>query len=618
VVPEEQALQLISESWAKAKGVMPLAYDGDASQLVVAVSDPGNLELREEIRKKADVCNLVVVAAPSISLQRLWAVGYGKKGRGKRPHSEDEPGRIAEKPSIIPEQPSVLGLEFSFAAEAPQERERKTGRHGPRVLLWLSQVYVSKLFISLLDLEGCQVESWDGVRDLAGDWDYLVYDDDSVASAPDALAGLKRRFPTIQLVPRPSWTSCLLRSPLSYQRMRDGYSHMVEYTHRRAGKKKLDSRFSRYSLAIARVAPMTPFQVDTLVVACEMAQLFLPTKGKKPDWDALAAELRPPYPVFDIYRAASVPFDRCGAKPGASTTDSPFAARIYYLVSSFLHRIGNRQLTTLEALSHVTDWLRERSQREFDPVAVDALLRVMREEVLDGCLPPGPAEVILVADHPVDWRLLAQHLQNDGWRLVTADGVAEARKLVERRCPDAVVWAATGAIEWIHWQSESHPDLNSYLILEEANSALARTALETGFADVWAGDWDPGVAAAKLRHGMKRPAPALAPNTVQGSLDQLSIVDLVSTLGNGGRSVAIELTNGDRRANIVLWQGRLRSAVSTDVQGEDAVYDVISWAQGTFVLRAIDEEPLANCHQPIAAILLEGCRRLDEHVSTEA
>ncbi len=82
--------------------------------------------------------------------------------------------------------------------------------------------------------------------------------------------------------------------------------------------------------------------------------------------------------------------------------------------------------------------------------------------------------------------------------------------------------------------------------------------------------------------------------------------------------MAIELTHGDKRANIVLWQGRLRSAVSTDLQGEEAVYDVICWAQGTFVLRPVEEEPLANCSHPNAAILLEGCRRLDERVSTKA
>jgi hypothetical protein len=157
------------------------------------------------------------------------------------------------------------------------------------------------------------------------------------------------------------------------------------------------------------------------------------------------------------------------------------------------------------------------------------------------------------------------------------------------------------------------PGIANFLLLDEANPALARRALESGYEDVWSGSLDASMASAKVRRAVtRRPATAAAPGTVTGSLDQLSFIDLVQILTAGGRSVAIDITSGERKAKVVLWQGQMKFAMAMGVEGEPAVYEVLAWEVGSFSLKPVDAVPPINCRAPNDAILLEGCRLLDE------
>ncbi|MEW5874835.1 MAG: DUF4388 domain-containing protein [Candidatus Zixiibacteriota bacterium] len=613
-VVERAALDLFPERYVREKGILPLSFDPERRHLEVAVTDPTNDALLAEIKERANAETMVVATVPSVSLKRLWDRFYKPKPLGDSQPTQQIrtiPKSRAKKPAGDGA-PGKLGLEFSFTVDRPieavSEAPSTTG-----VLLWLVQPFIGKLLRSLFEVERCRVADWDGEHLPEGKWDYVIYDNDNVAARPDALSALRRRFPKIQSVPRPSLTSAILRSPLSYERLRDGYVHFAEFTRRAGGEGSRDNRLSRYALATAHLLPLTPFEVDTLMVACEMAQLFDLDGTSEEQWQSLGIALRCPFPVLELYRTLHTRFESCEAKPGESTPESPLASRVLDAARAFLSRVGDKPLTSIQDLGVHTTWLHDESGKRFDPLVVEALLRVLREEVLEGCLPPGPAETILVADHPYEWNHLVLQLENEGWRTVIANGAAEARKLVERRKPDAIVWAAAGAIEWIQWQSQAIPGIANFLLLDEPNPALTRRALEAGYEDVWAGSLDAGVAAAKLRRAVsRRPADAAASGTVTGSLDQLSFIDLVQILTAGGRSVEINVTSGDRKAKVVLWQGQIKYAMAIGMEGEPAVYEVLAWEKGSFSLKPVDTMPPINCRAPNDAILLEGCRLLDE------
>ncbi|MEW5700889.1 MAG: DUF4388 domain-containing protein [Candidatus Zixiibacteriota bacterium] len=603
-VPDDDALALFRENWARAKAMIPLSYDPEGKSLRVAMVDPLDVVTADEIRFHANIRTLTIVAAPQVSLQRMWDRFYRRGG-------------YEASGLPVSSRPTGLSLEFGFTAnktDAPLDTTAPTDAVA-HVLLWLSQPFVAKLLRSLLEVERCVVSNWDGRSIPEGDWDHLVYDEDNALCNPDSLTRLKRALPRLQLIARPSWTTCLLRSPLSYERLRDGYLRLAAWARRWSGpgKNQDDGAASRCAVAMARVLRMQPYETDTLVATCELAPLLAARATTANEQAILAEQLGCPYPIVEVIQAAERRFDETGLAPGQSAPDAPFPARVYAVIRSFLAAGAQHPVKTIEAAGALAESLRQESGKTYDPLAVEALLRVVREEVLEGYLPPGPAEVMLVSDHPVEWQHLVLLLENEGWRVVVSHGAAEARTLTERRKPDAVVWAASGAIDWIRWQSHVAPGIANFLLMEEFDSSRARTALEAGYEDVWSGAWDAGVASAKLRRAVqKRPQVQHKSEAVTGTLGQLSFIDMVQILAAGSRSVKIELHHGRTQATVILWQGQIKFAETTDRSGESAVYDILSWPDATFSFSPVETMPQVNCHLPNEAMLLEGCRLIDE------
>lgn len=603
-VLEMAALELLPDEWILQKGVLPVAYNSKKKRLNIAVTDPTNQGLIDEIRERADVDSLEVTVIPEISLKRAWQ-RYQRQKTDRLFPSGDHGVTAGANDGDTP-------LTFDVGTQQDSATEKARPRTG--VLLWLSQPSVAKLFISLLEAESCIAKRWDGQNIPGGQWQYVVYDDDRMASQPHSARRLKEEFPHIQFIPRPSWVTTLLRSPLSYDQLRDGYIHLAEFVSQQFADGRRDRRLSRYALAAARMLPMTQFEIDSLMAACELAPLLAVEAVADLEWKIIADELRCPYPVIEIYRGAAIRFDQSETAPGESGPSFPLAAKVYAVANAFLRAADRGPVDTIESLSELTSWLRRQAGQSFDPLVVEAMLRVVQEDVLDGCLPPGPSEVILVADRPIEWDNLVSGLKKSGWRVVKSHGAAEARRQVERRQPDAVVWAAGGAMEWIRNQENLLFGVANFLILNGVDADLERAALEAGYEDVWGGKWDAGVALTKLQRAVARrektegDAPA-----VSGSLRQLSFIDMVQVLTAGSRSVRIEITNSTQVGVVVLWEGRIAFAQVADKEGEPAIYDILSWDDGTFKLHPVYAEPPTNCALPNDVILLEGCRLLDEN-----
>ncbi len=601
-VVETAALKLFPEQWVRQKRFLPLAFDPTRKALEIAVTDPGNMALIDEIRFRAKAKTVIVAVAPDISLRRLWDKFYSAAGTAESGGGTSQQSRPTDR----------LGIEFSFAIESQPQHEHEL-QPAARVLLWLTQPFVAKLLKSLLEVERCLVAHWDGESMPQKEWDYLIYDADSAAASPEAMAKLKRACPKIQFVPKPAWTTSILRSPLSYEQLRDGYTHLAGYAGKLAKLSTHDHRLPRYAHALARLLPMTAFEIDTLVVACELVPLVSLSPRSDEEWDGVAQELCCPYPVIEILRVVGKPFDSLGVKPGQSMPGAPLGARALAVLLAYLRMLEAQPVNSIDAMNQLALNLRSESGKQLDPHVVEALLSLVREEVLEGYLPPGPSEVMLVADRPIEWNHLVMQLENEGWRVVTAGGPAEARRLADRRRPDVVVWAASGALEWVHWQRKALPGIANFLILDDPDTQLSRTALGAGFEDVWSGDWDAGIAAEKLRRAAARqPKAPSKDGVVSGSLSQFSFIDLVQILSAGARSVRIDVSNGVQTGQVVLWQGLIKFAHTDQCDGENAVYEILNWTDGAFTMVPITAPPESNCRLSNNAMLLEGCRLIDE------
>ncbi len=101
--------------------------------------------------------------------------------------------------------------------------------------------------------------------------------------------------------------------------------------------------------------------------------------------------------------------------------------------------------------------------------------------------------------------------------------------------------------------------------------------------------------------------------SVRGTLGQMSVVDLLQTLDIGQKSCRLELYHAGQQSEMQFRNGQLVHATLGNLTGEAAVYAVVAWTEGMFL---IDFERRAECPHTIThstqSVLLEALRRFDE------
>jgi hypothetical protein len=96
----------------------------------------------------------------------------------------------------------------------------------------------------------------------------------------------------------------------------------------------------------------------------------------------------------------------------------------------------------------------------------------------------------------------------------------------------------------------------------------------------------------------------------------MNIVDLLQALGPSQRTARIEVTQGGDNPPLTMYlnKGNIIFAKLGDLSGENAVFEALAWQDGVWVSEPVEEAdlPAPNNTMPNEAILMEGCRLLDE------
>lgn len=99
----------------------------------------------------------------------------------------------------------------------------------------------------------------------------------------------------------------------------------------------------------------------------------------------------------------------------------------------------------------------------------------------------------------------------------------------------------------------------------------------------------------------------------EGELSDITMIDLLQNIENERLSGSVSIRRGTRQAIIYFREGNLLDAVCGKLQGEDAIYRVMMWPEGHFVVRYHEHlRRVDHIEKPTDALLLEGIHRLDE------
>ncbi|HHS96281.1 MAG TPA: DUF4388 domain-containing protein [Chloroflexi bacterium] len=104
---------------------------------------------------------------------------------------------------------------------------------------------------------------------------------------------------------------------------------------------------------------------------------------------------------------------------------------------------------------------------------------------------------------------------------------------------------------------------------------------------------------------------------VGGRLSEMSLPTLIQTLCNEGTQARLELRRGDQKGAIYFDKGGVVHAEVGRIQGEEAVYELLTWEDGEFELQVGVAPPRQSITVNWSGLLLEGMRRLDERRERE-
>lgn len=109
---------------------------------------------------------------------------------------------------------------------------------------------------------------------------------------------------------------------------------------------------------------------------------------------------------------------------------------------------------------------------------------------------------------------------------------------------------------------------------------------------------------------MAREAPG--ESTLRGSLAQMNIMDLFQSLEMGHKSCSLTLSNKGEKCQMYFSEGQINHAVFGSTKGDDAVYKVMSWTDGTFSIDFTGSSQEQTTTRSTQGLLMEGLRLLDE------
>jgi predicted regulator of Ras-like GTPase activity (Roadblock/LC7/MglB family) len=97
-----------------------------------------------------------------------------------------------------------------------------------------------------------------------------------------------------------------------------------------------------------------------------------------------------------------------------------------------------------------------------------------------------------------------------------------------------------------------------------------------------------------------------------GNLIDMAVADLIQHNCQDRKTAQLSIQNGSRQAVLFFKDGNIVHATSGDQNGEEVVYRVLGWEEGTFNLETGIEPPEFTINRNWSGLLMEGARRLDE------
>ena len=316
-------------------------------------------------------------------------------------------------------------------------------------------------------------------------------------------------------------------------------------------------------------------------------------------------------------------FDGAGFPGRVAGKQIPLGARVLSLCDTYSDLTLNPRNLYRKELSHeeANKVLTEHAGTLFDPDLVELLAQLVVGEDLRRRLGDDKPLVLIVEPDAEEATILELRLTAQGFDVK-----------VTRTADQAVKAAEAGNVRFVLSEVELQP-FDGFALLQRlrraeqtqavpfifvaknSDAAAVDRAFSLGAQDYVVKPTTGDVLAGKLRRLQSAPRKNSSANVatgVAGSLRDLALPDLMQILFHGRKSGRVSVKASGRAGELHFQEGRMVHALLDELAGEEAVYEMLTFDEGSFALDPAFQATTTTIQASPEMVILEGLRRLDE------
>ncbi len=306
--------------------------------------------------------------------------------------------------------------------------------------------------------------------------------------------------------------------------------------------------------------------------------------------------------------------DRVGGK------EIPLGARVLAIVETFCDLVQNPRNPYRKTLtpSEACGVLSLQRSRIFDPNLVELFRSSVLGEDLRKRLLETRHEIMLVDPDAEETTVLELRLVEQGYEVAIARTVEDALRILVSKDVDLVITEI------------DLPDHDGFWFLEQMRllpeSAETPVLFLTGRSDresvhhgfsLGAVDYlikpaSSDVCVAKVKQALDGVRRSRVPRGVMGSLEEMTLTELVQILANGRRSGVLRISSGGLVGEVQIDAGEIHHAKWAEHSGEEALFRMLWLTSGNFALDPKRKPDTRTIYAPTESLLLDAMRKQDE------
>jgi CheY-like chemotaxis protein len=232
-------------------------------------------------------------------------------------------------------------------------------------------------------------------------------------------------------------------------------------------------------------------------------------------------------------------------------------------------------------------------------------------------------KILVVDDNPTILKLVMRSLEKCGELITATDGADALMKAIELK-PDLIISdysmpvmdgralfqklrarKETQGIPFVFLASQKEIDEHLRMVADGVEEYLVKPFLVR--------DLGQQVRRITARlHQQKIEKEGARGGTVAGHLSEMSLIDWMQSLEQGRKTCALIVRNGTDECTLYFVEGQVAHATYGNLVGDQAVFKVLTWAEGDWELDFSKTTAQQTTTMPTQGLMMEGLRLLDE------